>query len=331
MRMIERIVLHASTVLFVAGVLDAAAQKPPKVHRVAFIATISSVSDLITSNPASRGFARGMRDRGYVEGKNLIIEWRTAEGRFERFPEIVRELVSIPVDVIVTVYNPMTRAAKEITRTVPIVMASSTAPVEEGLIQSLARPGGNVTGITSDAGPELYGKRLQLLKELNPGLSRVVILRPTATGTEDKDAAEAAARQLAIRIHYVEPVPTNYADALASIARDRPDALLVTQSPPNYANRKRIAEFAAANRLLTIYPSRDYVLVGGFIAYGVDIGDMFHSAAAYVDRILKGANPADLPVERPSKFQLVINLRTAKALGQTVPASLKLRADEVIE
>ncbi len=329
--MIRRIVLQASMVVLAAVALDTAAQAPRKVHRVAFIATTSPVSELTTTNPASQGFARGMRDRGYVEGRNLIIEWRTAEGKLERIPEILRELVSIPVDVIVTVYNPMTLAAKEMTRTIPIVMASSLNPVEEGLVQSLARPGGNVTGLTTDLGSEVYGKRLELLKELQPKIAEVTVLGPSSTPVADREVVEMAARQLGMRVRYVVPEGGHYAEALSAIARERPHALLIMQSPMTYANRLIIAQFNLANRLPAMYPSRDHVLAGGLMAYGADLSDQFHAAAGYVDRILKGANPATLPVERPSTFRLVINVKTAKAIGLTLPAGLLLRADELIE
>lgn len=330
--MIDRIVLNASAMMLAAAAgLDAAAQAPAKVRRVAFIATTSPVSELRTSNPASQGFVRGMRDRGYVEGKNLIIEWRSAEGKLERIPEILRELVSVPVEVIVTVYNPMTHAAKELTRTIPIVMASSYNPVEDGLVQSLARPGGNVTGLMSEVGPEVYAKRLEILKQLVPRASEIVVLGPLMAPVAEQQALETAARQLGVRVRYVAPDPAHYAQALASIARERPDALLITASPISYANRELIAQFTEANRLPAMHPSRDHVLAGALAAYGVDLGSQFHQAAGYVDRVLRGANPASLAVERPAKFGLAINRRTAQRIGLTVPVDLLLRADEVIE
>jgi putative ABC transport system substrate-binding protein len=310
----------------------AAAQQPQKMHRVGFIASTSPVSELITVNPAARAFARGMRELGYIEGRNLVIEWRSAEGNFERFPEIVRELVAIKVDVIVTVTNPMTKAAKDVTRTVPIVMAASTNPVEQGLVQSFARPGGNVTGVTLDAGPEIVGKRLQLLKELFPAISRVILLGAKLEGVDER-GAEVAGQAVGIKLMFVEPDPAQqYAGAFAHIARERPDALVVAATAPNYAYRRQIAQFAATSRLPVMYPTRDYIDAGGLVAYGVDISELFRRpAAGYVDRILKGAKPADLPVERPTKFELAINLKTARALGVTIPQAVLVRADHVIQ
>ena len=314
-----------------AAPLAAKAQLPAKVNRVGYVVTTAPVSEL-ASIPSTTGFLKGMRELGYIEGKNLMLEWRSAEGKFERFPEIIRELVSIKVDVIVTSANPATRAAKDATRTVPIVMAASTIPVEAGLVQSLARPGGNITGLTLDASPEIFGKRIQLLKELFPKASRMAVLgfQLGLEGWRQQDA-EVAGRALGTTLLFVEPVPTQFADAFALIAREHPDALLVAQSAPNYANRLQIAEFAAKARLPVMYPASDYVAAGGLISYGVDIGEVFRRAAGYVDRVLKGTKPGDMPVERPTNFELVINLKTAKVMGLTIPPSLLLRADRVIE
>lgn len=329
--MIRSLVVPASAIVLAVLGLGAAAQAPSKLYRVAFIATTSPVSELKTTNPASQGFARGMRELGYIEGRNLIIEWRTAEGRFERTPDIVRELVSRKVEVIVTVANPMTKAAKEVTQTVPIVMAASYEPVAQGLVQSLARPGGNVTGLTLDWDAQALGKRLELLSALLPGAKRAVILGLKFEGLDER-AAQAAGKALGIALIFVEPDPANrYAEAFAAIARARPDALLVSASGVNYAYRRELAEFAARSALPTMYPTRDYVEVGGLVSYGVDVGELFRYAASYVDRILRGARPAELPVERPSKLQLAINLKSAKALGLTIPQSLLLRADAIVE
>lgn len=329
--MIKGILLHVSAMLLIAGGIDAAAQNPAKVHRVGFIASTSPVSELLTVNPAARGFARGMRELGYLEGRNLIIEWRTAGGKFERFPEIVRELVSLNVDVIVTVTNRMTKAAMEVTQKVPIVMAASNNPVEQGLVQSLARPGGNVTGVTLDVGPEIVGKRLQILKEIVPNVVQVVFLGAKFEGV-DEQAALLVARQMGVTLLFVEPNPAEYADAFALIARGRPDAVLVAATAPNYAYRRRIVDFAAKNSLPVMYPGRDYVEAGGLVSYGVNTADQFRrSAARYVDRILKGASAADLPVERPSKLELIVNLKTARALSVTFPQSVLRLADRVIE
>ena len=208
----------------------------------------------------ARSFLKGLRALGYVEGTNLLLEWRSAEGRFERFPEIIQELVSIKVDVIVTVTNPMTRAAKDVTQTVPIVMAGSQNPVEEGLIQSLARPGGNITGLTQYTYSEILLKRVQLVKELLPSMSRIAFLQSKAEAlAEWKQIAEAANRELGVESLLAEHTPSDYADAFALIARERPDALLVANSAANLANLRLIVEFATRIKLPAIYPSRAYV------------------------------------------------------------------------
>lgn len=321
--------------LLLAAPCAAEAQPAGKVYRVGLIVTLSPVSALLGPdpiNPAVRAFVHGLRALGYVEGKNLALEFRSAEGKFERFPDIVRELISLKVDVIVTVTNPMTQAAMNVTRTVPIVMATSVAPEREGLVQSLARPGGNVTGLTIEEGPEIVGKRLELLKQVLPRMSRVAFLGSKAEWSGGWDrTAEAAARALGITLLFAEHTSTQYANAFALIARERPDALLVSQSAVNTGNRGLIADFAAKSRLPAMYPSGLFADAGGLIAYGVSLPDIFRRAAAYVDRILRGANPADLPVEQPTRFELVINMRTAKALGLTIPPSLLLRADQLIE
>jgi putative ABC transport system substrate-binding protein len=269
---------------------------------------------------------------GYVEGQNLVMEWRSAEGRFERFHEIIRELVSIKVDVIVTVSAPLTRAAKEVTQTVPIVMLGIADPVKEGIIESLARPGGNITGPVGTAGLEILAKRLQLLKELLPGLSRVAYLQSKAEALPGfEESVEAFGRQLGVTVLNAEHTPTDYAAAFALIAREQPDALSVANSAANFANRHLIIEFAAKNRLPAIYGAREYATAGGLIAYGADVADQYRRGAQYVDLILKGAKPADLPVEQPTKFHLVVNLKAVKALGLTIPPTLLARADEVIE
>jgi putative ABC transport system substrate-binding protein len=319
--------------LVIAGACVCASAQPSQtMRRVGFIASTSPVSELLTTNPASRAFALGMRELGYVEGKNLVVEWRSAEGDFAGVPAIVRDLLARQVEVIVTVANPITRAAREVTRSVPIVMASATNPVEQGLVQSLARPGGNVTGLMLDVGPEIFGKRLQLLKELQPGISRVAVLGARLEGLEE-ESARATARTVGISLLFVEPdAAQQFTEAFALLARERPEALIVASTAVNFAYRQQIAAFAAKNALPVVVPARDYARAGGLIAYGIDIAELFRRPlAGYVDRILKGAKPADLPVERPTKFELVINLKSAQAAGLTIPTSLLLRADEVIQ
>jgi putative tryptophan/tyrosine transport system substrate-binding protein len=321
--------------LLVTLPFGARAQQAPRVYRVALVYAMTPVSELAGPNPdhpGARAYVHGLRDLGYVEGQNLILERRSAEGKFERFPEIMQALVSAKMDVIVTLANPATRAAKAATQTVPIVMVASTNPVEAGLVESFARPGGNVTGLTVDAGPEINGKRLQLLKELLPRSSRVMFLASKdEVEAEGKQTAEAAISKLGLRLLFAEYAPSNYGDAFAHITRERPNALLVAQSAQNFGYRKQIVDFAAKTRLPAMYPAREFVDVGGLIAYGLEIADLSRRAVKYIDRILKGAHPSSLPIERPSKFELAINIKTAKTLGLTFPPGLVQQADHVIE
>ncbi len=316
----------------------AAEAQTPKVYRVALIFTTSPVSEMAGPEPVhplAKAFVHGLRALGYVEGQNLILERRSAEGRFERFGDIVAELVRLKADVIVTITDRMVRAAKEVTTTVPIVMATSGDPVREGIVQSLARPGGNITGLTGLVGPEIEAKRLELLKEALPGLSRVAYFASKA----DKEwegpygqSVRTAAQALGVTLLLAEFTPRQYTDAFTLISRARADALFVGAiSGPAYADRGLIVDFATRTRLPSSFFFREAVELGGLMSYGVSFADVFRRAAGYVDKILKGAKPADLPIEQPTKFELVINLKTAKALGLTIPPSLLLRADEVIE
>jgi putative ABC transport system substrate-binding protein len=279
-----------------------------------------------------RAFMHGMRDLGYVEGQNWVFEPRSAEGRFERFGEIVAELVRSRIDVIVTAGDEMAVEAKRVTTVVPIVMVSSTDPVGAGIVASLARPGGNITGLTIHPGPEIEAKRLQLLKEALPETTRVAFL-----GLEgewegpDGKAVQAAAGMLGVTLVHAQHTPTHYDDAFALISRDRPHAVFVGRHPATYAKWQIITDFMAQHRLPGSYPFRDFVAAGGLMSYGVSVPDLLRRAAGYVDKILKGAKPADLPVQQPTTFELVINLKTAKALGITLPQSILALADEVIE
>jgi putative tryptophan/tyrosine transport system substrate-binding protein len=305
-----------------------------RVYRVGLVFTTSPVSEMAGPDPIhplARSFVRGLAALGYVPGQNLLLEHRSAEGKFERFPEIIRELVASKVDVIVTVANPMTQAAKEVTGTVPIIMAYSVSPVEHGMVQSLSRPGGNVTGLAMNVGSEIPGKQLQVLKELLPRISRVAFLHSKEQEAEGVQNGEAEARKLGITLLPAKHTPTDYTGAFDFIAREQPDALMVGASAVNVANRHLIVEFAGSRRLPAMYATREFVNIGGLISYGVDFHDLFRRAAGYVDKILRGVKPADLPVEQPAKFALVINLKTAKDLGLEVPSKLLALADEVIE
>jgi putative tryptophan/tyrosine transport system substrate-binding protein len=283
-------------------------------------------------NPAVRMFVHTLRALGYVEGSNIALERRSAEGQYERFAEIVRELVLLEVDVIVTITNAMTQAARAATRTIPIVMSLASNPVEEGLVQSLARPGGNITGLTLDPGHDIVAKRIQLLKEILPTMARMVLLQSMAEPlAEREEIAMIAGQQLGVKLLIAEATPTDYTYAFALIEREKPDGLLVGLGAGNYSNRATIVEFAARNRLPAMYAFREDVAAGGLAAYGVDVIDLFRRAAGYVDKILKGADPAELPVEQPTKFQLIVNLTTARSLGLTLSPMVLARADEVIE
>ncbi|MGE5850318.1 MAG: ABC transporter substrate-binding protein [Candidatus Methylomirabilota bacterium] len=314
--------------------LAAEAQQAGKVHRVGFVMSSAHTSDLAGPDPAPyvRAFVHAMRDLGYVEGQNLVLERRSAGARFERAPEIIAELVGLKVDVIVTGGNPVARAAKAVTTSAPIVMATSSDPVEAGLVASLARSGSNVTGLTLDSGPEINGKRLELLKETVPNISRVAVIGSKEDWESPKGKnTQAAARALGLTLHLAEHKANDYAPAFALVTRERADAIFASLSGPNYANRRLIIEFAGKRHLPASYAFRESVEDGGLMSYGPSVVDLFRRAATYVDKILKGAKPGDLPVEQPTKFELVINLKTAKALGLKIPQSVLIRADAVIQ
>ena len=265
-----------------------------------------------------------------------MIEYRSAEGKLERLPALAAELVALKVDVIVAASTLAALAAKQATRTLPIVFAAAGDPVTSGLVTSLARPGGNVTGL-SFFSPELVGKCLEQLKQAVPEVSRVAVLwQPGGPGERtEKDmlkAAEVAARALGVRLQFVEARgPEDFDRAFSDMTRARAGALTVLPSTMFFNERRRLVDLAAKNRLPAVYPWREYVEAGGLMSYGPNVPDLFRRAATYVDKILKGAKPGDLPVEQPTKFELVINLKTAKALGLTIPQSLLQRADQVIE
>jgi putative ABC transport system substrate-binding protein len=314
-----------------AAPLAAEAQQAAKVARIGYLA-----ANLAANRHMQEAFRQGLRDLGYVEGRNLVIESRDAEEKLERLPALAAELVALKVDVIVAAGTHQALAAKQATRALPIVFTAAFDPVTNGLITSLARPGGNVTGLSLLA-PELVGKRLEQLTQAVPGVSRVAVLwEPGAYGERtDKDLlkrAEVAARALGVRLQFVEARgPADFDRAFSEITTARVGALTVLSTPMFGSERRRLVDLAAKNRLPAVYPWREYVDAGGLMAYGPNLPDLFRRAATYVDKILKGAKPGDLPVEQPTKFELVINLKTAKALGLTIPPSLLQRADEVIQ
>jgi putative ABC transport system substrate-binding protein len=316
----------------VAAPLAAEAQQATKAARIGYL--LSSPA----ANPhLHEAFHQGLRDLGYVEGRNLVIEYRSAEGKLERLPALAAELVALKVDVIVAGGGtPAALAAKQATKTIPIVFVPLADPVTSGLVTSLARPGGNVTGL-SVLLPELVGKCLEQLTQAVPGVSRVAVLwqpgaYPERTGKDMLKGADVAARALGVRLQFLEARgPADFDRAFSDMTRARAGALTVLTSNMLLGERRRLVDLAAKNRLPAVYTWREFVDAGGLMSYGADLADSFRRAATYVDKILKGARPGDLPIEQPTKFELVINLKTAKALGLTIPPSLLARADQIIE
>jgi putative ABC transport system substrate-binding protein len=325
----RRAVVGALAVSLLAAPLAAGAQAPPKVPRIGFLSARSS-----TDKPDFlEGFRQALRELGYVEGQTIAIESRFAEGRTERLPALAAELVRLKVDVIVTAAPPAPEAAKQATSTIPIVFAVAADPVAEGLVASLARPGGNITGLASISG-EVVGKQFELLKEVVPKISRVAVLQNPSSQVHPHTLrqAEGAARTLGVQLQIVQArTPLEIDAAFAAMHSQRAGGVLVLRDPLFLDHRNQIAALAAKSRLPAVYGFREDAEAGGLMAYGANVPLMFRRAATYVDKILKGAKPADLPVEQPTKFELVINLKTAKALGLTIPPSLLQRADEVIQ
>jgi putative ABC transport system substrate-binding protein len=324
-------------VILVLGILStplsAKAQQPAKIPRIGVLSVLPAPTPSAPP-PTLEAFRQGLRELGYVEGQNIAIEYRYAEGKFERLPDLAAELVRLKVDVIVTHTDPAIRAAKQATSQIPIVMAVVGDPVVTGLAASLARPGGNITGLSFLA-PELAGKRLELLKETVPRLSRVAVLwnSPSVAMRHTFREAQVAAGALGLAFISLEVQgnPEDFERVFSTTPRERPDGLFVTLDPFTRLHRKRIVELAAKHQLPAIYEQREFVDAGGLMSYGPSVPDMWRRAATYVDKILKGAKPADLPVEQPTRFELVINLKTAKALGLTIPQSVILRADQAIQ
>ncbi len=307
--------------------LAADAQQPAKVHRIGYISGGGARAAML-----GEVFRQGLRDLGYVEGKNIVLEYRWAEGKFERLPDLAAELVRLKVDVILAAAQPAIVAAKNATQTIPIVAAVALVPVESGLVSSLARPGGNVTGVTLTVGPEIAGKWLELLKEAVPKVSRVAVLLNPATParTPFLRETEVAARSLRVKLQILEVRgPEEFERAFAAMTSA--DALVVFGDSLMFLHRTRLAELAAKSGLPAMWTLREYVEAGGLMAYGASLPDVYRRAATYVDKVLKGAKPADLPMEQPTKFELVINLKTAKALGLTIPKSVLAQAHEVIK
>ena len=318
--------------LVVAGLFSAiAAGAQHKVPRIGYLA-----ADLKANPHFPEAFRQGLRDLGYVEGQNILIEYRSAEGHLDRLGALAGELVRLHVDVLVSEGTPPSVAAKNTTKTIPIVFVPSADPVGSGLVTSLSRPGGNVTGL-SFLGPETVAKCLQLLKEAVPGITRAAVLSHPGNPSEATRKiilreTEVAARALAVGLQFLEANgPDDFERAFSEMRRGRAEGLTVLTSIMFFSERRRLVDLAAKNRLPTVYPWREPVDAGGLLAYGPNLPDLLRRAAGYVDRILKGVKPADMPVEHPTKFELVVNLKAAKGLGLTIPPSLLARADEIIE
>ena len=320
---------------FIGGMLAAAALRPQAAYAQT-PATARRIGLLMTTTPAAAAhivvaFADGLRALGHVEGKNVLFEYRWAAGDRERFAEMAADLVRKRVDVLVASSQAAALAAQRATRTIPIVMVNASDPVEAGLVASLARPGGNVTGLSQQLTREIRAKQLQLLKEMLPKMSRVGVLHSAAT-TVGLREYEAAGQTLEVRVQLVEVRNRNDLEsAFATMAQARIDALLVPADPFLFSERQRVAELAREHRLAGMYSTREYAEAGGLMSYSARLSEQFRRATIYVDKILRGASPATLPVEAPSQYELVINLKTAKALGLTIPPSLLQRADQVIE
>jgi putative ABC transport system substrate-binding protein len=327
--MIKGLVAVAALLLLGAP-LAVDAQLAAKMPRIGLLSLNSQESSRSTVD----AFRKGLRERGWVDGQNIAIDVRYADGMVDRLPTFAAELIRLKVDVIVTTSSATTQAARDATRTIPIVMAVSADALGEGFVTSLAHPTGNITGLTFLTGPEIAGKQLELLKAVAPAASRIAVL---ANPTNRAHASltrklQVAARTYGVQLQVVEArSPDQLNAAFAAMTTGRAEALVILTDAMFFGQRRGIVDLSAASRLPAMYHQREFVDAGGLISYGASIPDMSHRAAAQVDKILKGAKPGDIPVERPTKFELVINLKTAKALGITVPQSVALRADQVIE
>jgi putative ABC transport system substrate-binding protein len=327
-----RLLISGLCALLFALCATAQAQQPGKMPRIGLLISASTAATATFID----AFQQGLRELGYAEGKNVAIERRFADGKLDRLPDLATELVRLKVDIIVAAgSNLAVRAAKQATSTIPIVIIIASDPVESGLVASLARPGGNITGFTSIA-VELIGKHLELLAEAVPRVKRVAVLTATRQldswmATHEYKEMEAAARVLGVKLQVLTARdPNTINNAFMATTKERAEALVVGSSPRFIQNQERILKYAARNRLPSIYPHNEYVNNGGLMSYGASRTDLFRRSAIYIDKILKGAKPADLPVEQPIKFELVINLKTAKQIDLTIPPNVLARADRVI-
>jgi putative ABC transport system substrate-binding protein len=325
----NRKLLWLVAVLLLSSIRLSEAQQPKRVARIGYLSVLSPTSD----SARLEAFRQGLRELGYAEGQSISIESRYAEGKLDRLPDLAGELVRLKVDVMVVGGSTATRAAKNVTKLIPIVMAHGSDPVELGFVTSRARPGGNITGLTHLA-PELGGKRLELLKDIIAQLSRVAVLTDSGTqghGPQIKEL-DVAARALSLQLRLADVRGSNELEsAFSAMTTGGAGAFISLQLPTMDRLRERIVDLAAKNRLPAMYPNSEYVETGGLMSYAADIVAMFRRSAVYVDKILKGTKPADLPVEQPTKFELVINLKTAKQIGLTIPPNVLARADKVIK
>ena len=325
--MITRLVICLLPTVLLLNVSSVAARQTKKVPRIGYLDTGSRSSAVVEA------FQQGLRDLGYIEGQNITIEYRSTTGMAERLPNLAAELVQLKIDIIVVSGSPSTQAAKNATKRIPIVMTSVTDPVGIGLVASLAHPGGNVTGL-SNVGSDLGGNQLELLKEAFPKVSRVAVLWDSASRGNALWLGEMRVAAQALRIT-LQPLevhdPNDFEPAFSAIEKEHASALSALRNAVTNNYRPRIVDFVAKSKLPAMYPDREFVEVGGLMSYGPNFADLFRRAATYVDKILKGAKPSDLPVEQPTKFELVINLKTAKQIGLTIPQSVLFRADKVIK
>jgi putative ABC transport system substrate-binding protein len=325
----RRIIVALLAIFLLTNVSYAQAQQSGKVARIGFLGNSTAALEANLVGP----FRDGLRDLGYVEGQNILIEYRWAEGKYERFPALLAELIAAKVEVIVTAGTPPTQAYQKAKTSIPLVMIAVGDPVGTGIIASLNRPGGNITGLTSIS-PELEGKRIELLREVIPKLSHIAVMwnpKNAFHAIENKEV-ESVAAALRLKVLYLAVETQEQLDnAFAQILKERPQALLVLADRVYLHNRARIMDFSVQHRLPGIYAYLELVEAGGLMSYGPSYADMHRRAAAYVDKILKGAKPADLPVERPMKFELVVNLNAAKQIGVKIPPNVLARADRVIK
>jgi putative tryptophan/tyrosine transport system substrate-binding protein len=325
----KKIVVSFLITLNLAFVHPAESQQAKKLPRIGYL----SGTSLSVNSARVEAFRQGLRELGYVEGKNIVIEWRYAEGKLDRLPALAAELVRLKVDIIVASAPPPIRSAKQATATIPIVMSYDDDPVGNGFVASLAHPGGNITGLATLA-PELSGKQLELLREIVPKLSRVAVLGNATRPGSPQALREInlAADAFGVQLQYLEVEgPKDIEIAFRAASKERADAVLVMQTPVLISQRRQVADLAIKSRLPTIYGRPEYVEDGGLMSYATSFTDLSRRSAIYVDKILKGAKPADLPVEQPKKFELIINLKTAKQIGLTIPPNVLARADKVIK